>query len=117
MSPVPSAILKTRPIPLKILTLAIESYFLMTEPINDTIDIYPQTVPVEAFAEATAGVEYALNELISDIALAATYTGDDAIVHAIRLTASAHTLQHHLFIHLDKLVGQKKMKAYEQNTN
>jgi hypothetical protein len=74
-------------------------------------------VPVETFAELTAGLEYALNELISDIALAATYTGDDAIIHAIKLTASAHTLQHYLFIHLDKLVGQKKMETYAKNSN
>lgn len=89
----------------------------MSENHNDPIDIYPQAVPVEAFAESTAGLEYALNDLISDIVLAATYTGDDAIIHAIKLTASAHTLQHYLFIHLDRLVGQQKMKAYEQNTN
>jgi hypothetical protein len=89
----------------------------MTKPDNDAIDIYPQTVPVEAFAELTAGLEYALNELISDIALAATYTGDDAIIHAIKLTASAHTLQHYLFTHLDKLVGQKKMETYARNSN
>ncbi len=69
------------------------------------------------FGAAAGGIEYELTELISDIHLAADYSGSDAIIHAIKLTAGANLLQSYLFAHLDELIHQKKMKDYEQETN
>jgi hypothetical protein len=89
----------------------------MTEPINETIYIQAPTVPVEVFKQAAAGIEFILTELISEIALADTYTDDDAIIHAVAILSTTHTLQSYLFNHFDELVREKKMKTYEQNPN
>jgi hypothetical protein len=98
-------------------TLSIESYILMTQSDNDTLEIQRPTVPVGAFKQAASGIEFALTELITEIALADTYTGDDAIVHAVEILNTTHTLQAYLFHHVDLLVEVKKLKTYEQNPN
>jgi hypothetical protein len=89
----------------------------MTETNNDPIDSKLPFVPVGVFMEASSGIEFALSELISEIALAATYTGDDAIVHAVEIIATTHTLQSYLFAHFDELIREKKMKTYAENPN
>ncbi|WP_373539717.1 hypothetical protein [Chamaesiphon sp.] len=89
----------------------------MTQSDNDTLEIQSPIVPYEAFGHAANGIEYELTDLITQIHLAADYTGDDAIIHAVQLTGTAHTLQTYLFAHLDELIHQKKMKDYEQKTN
>ena len=71
----------------------------MTKTDNDTLRIQSPIVPAQVFGDAACGIEYELTELISDIHLAADYSGDDAIVHAIKLTAGANILQSYLFAH------------------
>jgi hypothetical protein len=65
---------------------------MMTESNNDTLKIQSPIVPSEVFGHATAGIEYELSELITDINLAADYTGDDAIIYAVGLAARANKL-------------------------
>lgn len=89
----------------------------MNEPNHDTLNIQSPIVPYEVFRSTACGIEYELTELISDIHASADYSGDDAIFHAIKLTAGANLLQSYLFAHLDELIHQKKMKDYEQKTN
>jgi|GEM_PF-4072585 len=89
----------------------------MTKPDNDMLEIQSPIVPHEVFGAASCGIEYELTELISDIHLAADYTGDDAIIYAVGLTARTNTLQTYLFAHVDELIHKKKMKDYEQKPN
>jgi hypothetical protein len=89
----------------------------MTKPDNDPIDKEPPFVPVGVFMEAASGIEFALSELIDEIALAATYTGDDAIVYAVEIIATTHTLQSYLFAHFDELIREKKMKTHAEQAD
>jgi hypothetical protein len=89
----------------------------MTKTNNHAIDKELPFVPVGVFMEAASGIEFALSELIDEIAFAATYTGDDAIVHAVEIIATAHELQSYLFAHFDELIREKKMRTYAENTD
>jgi hypothetical protein len=80
----------------------------MTKTNNDQIEIQRPHVPVEVFGHVADEIEYRLTELITDIALADTYTGDDAINHIIGLIATAHGLQEYLFVTYDHLIAVKK---------
>jgi hypothetical protein len=89
----------------------------MIEPNLDDLDPYKEMVPSAVFGDAAQGIECELIELLTDIRLAGGYPGDDGIVHAIRLTARANTLQTYLFVHLDLLLHAKKMRTYAQDTD
>ena len=85
----------------------------MTKNHSDILEIKSPIAPVSVFGDKAEGLEYELTELIGQIHYATDYTGDEAIQHAIYLTARAHTMQTYLFAHLDELIHQKKMKDYE----
>jgi hypothetical protein len=84
---------------------------------NDPIEVQTPVVPTEVFGHAAMGIEFALTELLKDIALADTYTGDDAIVYAVGLLGTTHTLQTYLFGHFDELIHKKKLETYAENTD
>jgi hypothetical protein len=85
---------------------------IQTQP-TDPLNIHSPLAPLSVFGDATEAIEYELTELITDIHLAGDYTGEEAIVHAIGLTARCNQLQSYLFCHLDELIRTKKMAHYE----
>jgi hypothetical protein len=88
----------------------------MTQP-NDQIEIQRPHVPVEVFGQAADGIEYTLTNLITDIALADTYLGDDAINHIVGLIATAHSLQEYLFVTYDHFIQVKKFGISRSKPN
>jgi predicted metal-dependent phosphoesterase TrpH len=89
----------------------------MTKPDYGPNDTRGSRVPVAAFGQHANRIEYALAELIEDIKLADSYQGDDAIVYAVGLLGTTHTLQSYLFSHFDELIREKKMKAYAEQAD
>jgi hypothetical protein len=89
----------------------------MTQPATDQIEIQLPNIPVEVFGHTATAIEYTLTELLSDIALADTYVGDDAINHIVGLLATAHTLQEYLFVAYDQLIQTKKLGMYGRKSN
>jgi hypothetical protein len=84
---------------------------------NDQIEIQRPHVPVEVFRSSATAIEYTLTELITDIALADTYVGDDAINHIVGLLSTAHTLQEYLFVTYDELLKVKKFGISRSKPN
>jgi hypothetical protein len=81
-------------------------------PTDDIINICPSIAPLSVFGDATEAIEYELTELITAINFATDYTGDEAIEHAIGLTARCNQLQGYLYCHLDELIRAKAMAKY-----
>jgi hypothetical protein len=77
-----------------------------------TVKINSPIAPKSVFGHAAEDIEYELTELITDIHLAGDYTGDEAIEHAIALTARCNQLQTYIYIHLDELIRAKAMAHY-----